>query len=587
MEANTTSSNNTNRIPLRVNHGEVPSPSAYTSSRTFTRSATDQNNNNAYDMRGMYDETDRIKTRMREFEERCKRWREDFFNKTNTLNSPSLFDRGDFPNEPRVPPPSFVNSDHHFSNPSFSSGTTMHKSYLEDQPDGTKKYKIEFDIGDFRQNEILITTNGRSLILKGDRELKAGSATETKTFNRELTLPDYVDFDKMNAYLLENENNNTSQTNNNVLVIEAPVVMDKYAYRRSVYDQTASSASRPQTATRRAQFTSPDYHGTTQSQPPPQQRNTSRSTTTLMNPNYGVGEAHHHSSESKTTQSHSSTSKSTTSRVIHNGTGSQPHLVEESSYSTSNRYPPHLHQDNLINSSPIKSSYTSPSHLNLNSNQYTLSPELIPGYPVYDNVESCVVYKFDLNGFDQSEIHLTITVDRTLEIKACKELTDHLGKIYREFKREIQLEPEVDANQIKNLLHEGILTLKIPKPNRPDGLGSVSNNHNLHGPNGFREIYTDDGKLAKITTDFRGYNPENLKIVLSANNVLKITAQQVETSSNTKGTVQKECTRQYALPSWIQPEQMKAVMSRDGLLTVDFTNNSSSKNNHDERININ
>ena len=234
--------------------------------------------------------------------------------------------------------------------------------------------------------------------------------------------------------------------------------------------------------------------------------------------------------------------------------------------------------------------------MTMSTNQ-SVAPELIPGYPVYDNVEGCVVYKFDLNGFDQSEIHLTITVDRTLEIKACKESTDHLGKIYREFKREIQLEPEVDANLIKNLLHEGILTLKIPKPNKPDGAGSLSNAHNLNAPNGggFREFYNDSGKLAKLTSDFRGFNPENVKIILSANNVLKVTAQQLDTTAANAakgGTVQKECTRQYTLPSWIQPEQMKAIMSRDGILTVDFTNNTAVKppnqaTTFDEPIHIN
>lgn len=211
-------------------------------------------------------------------------------------------------------------------------------------------------------------------------------------------------------------------------------------------------------------------------------------------------------------------------------------------------------------------------------------------YPKYDRAEGCVVYKFDLTGFDQNEIALTITADRTLEIKASKELNDNLGKVYREFKREIQLEPEVDANLIKNLLFEGILTLKIPKPNRPDGSGSLSNTHNLHAPNGFREIYTDDGKLAKLTTDFRGYNPENLKIVLSANNVLKVSAQQTETSPNNRGTIQKECSRQYTLPAWIQPEQMKAIMSRDGVLTIDFTNPAAAAGSSklsDERLHIN
>ena len=128
----------------------------------------------------------------------------------------------------------------------------------------------------------------------------------------------------------------------------------------------------------------------------------------------------------------------------------------------------------------------------------------------------------------------------------------------------------MDLNAIKNVLHEGILTLKIPKENRPDGMGSVSNSHNLQAPNGFNEIYTDDGKLIKLTSDLRGFNPENVKIVLSANNVLKVTATQSEQSPHSKGTVQKECTRHYTLPAWVQPEHMKAIMSRDGTLNVDI-----------------
>jgi HSP20 family molecular chaperone IbpA len=225
-----------NRIPLRVNHDNTPGGESHQSytSRQFSRSATDQNGN-SYDMHNMYDETDRIKSRMREFEERCKKWREDFFSKTN---SPSLFDR-DFSEQrvPRYTAEAHSPTNGHFNSPAFAASSSMHKTYVEDLADGSgKKYKIEFDIGDFRQNEILITTNGRTLVLKGDREMKAGAATETKTFNRELTLPDYVDFDKMNAYLLENGDANNEK---NVLVIEAPVVMEKYAYRRSAFDQTS------------------------------------------------------------------------------------------------------------------------------------------------------------------------------------------------------------------------------------------------------------------------------------------------------------------------------------------------------------
>lgn len=96
----------------------------------------------------------------------------------------------------------------------------------------------------------------------------------------------------------------------------------------------------------------------------------------------------------------------------------------------------------------------------------------------------------------------------------------------------------------------------------------------MGAPNGFRELYGDDGRLQKLTADFRGFAPENVRIVLSANNVLKVSASQSEHSPSHKGgSVQKECTRHYTLPAWVQPENMKAIMSRDGMLTVEFNSN--------------
>jgi len=51
--------------------------------------------------------------------------------------------------------------------------------------------------------------------------------------------------------------------------------------------------------------------------------------------------------------------------------------------------------------------------------------------------------------------------------------------------------------------------------------------------------------------------------------------------------VEKETTRQYTLPDWISPDDMKAIMSRDGILTIDFSGNNQTKQATDERIKIN
>lgn len=110
--------------------------------------------------------------------------------------------------------------------------------------------------------------------------------------------------------------------------------------------------------------------------------------------------------------------------------------------------------------------------------------ELLSGYPVYDKIKDCDIYKFDLSGFKLSEcehiLDLTLldnninkTKDLTfLEISVCKKSQEYLGKVNSEFKRVIKLEPGVDVNLIKkHLSTKEIWTLEIPKSNSLDGFG--------------------------------------------------------------------------------------------------------------------
>ncbi|CAF4802927.1 unnamed protein product, partial [Rotaria socialis] len=88
------------------------------------------------------------------------------------------------------------------SAPGFNSSTgAAHRSYIEEDNDGKKKYKIQFEIGEFRPEELNVKVEGRTLIVKGDRQLKAGNATESKQFNRELTLPEFIDVKTLQSYL--------------------------------------------------------------------------------------------------------------------------------------------------------------------------------------------------------------------------------------------------------------------------------------------------------------------------------------------------------------------------------------------------
>ena len=217
------------------------------------------------------DVNDRMSTRMRDFEDECRRWREKFFNESR--NEP-----GAFPPAP-LPPPSSSSSSIVTSKPRMrvdfpdfpefggvdwpafrgsasglgtTSNTAGQRAFIEEDNDGRKKYKIQFDIGksprssdlvacsrclrtnvgEFRPEELNVKVDGRMLIVKGDRQVKVGNATESKQFNRELTLPEFVDAKTLQSYLSEEGQ----------LTMEAPVLMDR-VYQESLAPSSTNSSS--------------------------------------------------------------------------------------------------------------------------------------------------------------------------------------------------------------------------------------------------------------------------------------------------------------------------------------------------------
>ena len=410
-----------------------------------------------------------------------------------------------------------LNSIRHFRHHQQPRYTSLHKSFVEETRDGKKIYKVEFEIGDFKENELIITTQGNLLIIKGDREVKVGSTTETKTFNREITVPDYVNITNLNAFL-------TGTT----LTVEAPINNDLYFQRRSAINLTASPPSA-------RIYSEPNSTRTSTL------NNSSPSTTAYNSPLKTVET----SSKKSTSQFQQSATSHYSSTSNNNAT---PTIVQQ---------PVSANSSYLISLQPTESSSS---------------------YQSYSKDENSTTYKFDLKEFNQTDIHLSVTENKTLEIKASKEINDNIGKAYREFKREIPLDDNVDINAITNFLSDGILTIKIPfKKTKITVLSNTNasskvadfNNNNIN----CQEHYSSDGKLVKLTYDLNGHEPENVKIVLANNNELKITAQIIDANKGSKSEtkVQKQSFRNYNLPSYIQPEQMRAVMSRDGLLTIDFS----------------
>jgi hypothetical protein len=103
------------------------------------------------------DISNRMSARMRDFEEECRRWRERFFNEsrlepTGFPGSSSLahskprmrVDFPDFPEFGSIDWPTFRGSASGLGPPA---GGATQKAFIEEDNDGRKRYKIQFDIG--------------------------------------------------------------------------------------------------------------------------------------------------------------------------------------------------------------------------------------------------------------------------------------------------------------------------------------------------------------------------------------------------------------------------------------------------------
>lgn len=176
---------------------------------------------------GNTDIREKMQQRMREFEEESRRWRDQFINQSPmSLSGPSILDRPRMFLNPEFPElgSNFSNLSSRFNNGFFPTSIspltqTTQKSFIEEDDNGNKRYKITFDVGDFKPDEIQVKTEGRLLLVKGDREIVAGSSSESKQFNREITLPDFVEPTTVLSFLSDG-----------TLTVEAPVQMEKLGY---------------------------------------------------------------------------------------------------------------------------------------------------------------------------------------------------------------------------------------------------------------------------------------------------------------------------------------------------------------------
>ncbi|CAF0793670.1 unnamed protein product [Adineta steineri] len=482
------------------------------------------------------DTHDRMSTRMHDFEDECRRWREKFFNESRTESSGGSFPssstsvvhskprmRVDFPDFPE-----FGGADWPIFRGSASGiGTTPNTSgqraFIEEDNDGRKKYKIQFDIGEFRPEELNVKVDGRMLVVKGDRQVKVGNATESKQFNRELTLPEFVDAKTLQSYL----------SDEGQLTMEAPILMDR------VYNDSGSSALTSSTSSSAA--------GTFRQSSPGRIVDTTfltgRQPSTL-----GIGN----------NQSNAYSSSSS--------------FRQESNSSNTGL-------NNFHHSSPLRDQYssTNSSSTLLNSGSGIPPPvtfSTITSRPEFSNNDrndgtKNVTYKFNLSEFAPEDIAIQVN-DTMLKISALRQERDGRGTSHREFKREIGLPDGADAKKLTNTLSaDGILTIQIPvRDYRPPLTPTThqSQQFNLSTNIGSNDTYTVGDQQLKLTFDLSGYKPDDVNVKVN-DNVLKVQAVHID---NTRGNqINREYMREYVLPEWVDVDNLRAKMSEDSTLTVE------------------
>ncbi|BFZ15718.1 hypothetical protein BsWGS_18757 [Bradybaena similaris] len=91
--------------------------------------------------------------------------------------------------------------------------TTQVKNPIITEADGSRKLRLEVDIGEFKPEDVVVKTMDRKLIVHAEHEEKTSGRTLHKEFNKEYDLPESVDPATIQAYL----------TDDKKLTIEAPL----------------------------------------------------------------------------------------------------------------------------------------------------------------------------------------------------------------------------------------------------------------------------------------------------------------------------------------------------------------------------
>jgi len=180
---------------------------------------------------------------------------------------------------------------------------------------------------------------------------------------------------------------------------------------------------------------------------------------------------------------------------------------------------------------------------NYSSNRYSIH-DYGQGYRTY-------TYEFDLIDYEPEQITVLLNKHGKLSIRAYRPFC-HV------FRREYNLGgPGVETRLVRNTIDaHGRLRVDVDVHPRPYNNSSINNK-------------------SILTFDLEGYRPKNITVLINENGLLKITAQEVDQKIGHR--INREYYRQHQLPKDINPDQIRAKIDENQILTIELPQSLSSK----------
>lgn len=497
---------------------------------------------------GNSDIREKMNSRMREFELESQKWREQFLSGSSLSGQPSLIENRprlamNFPDFPELSYGFGAPQGRQFGAPALAlAQNTSHKSFIEEDDNGNKKYKMVFDIGDFKPNEISVRTEGKILTVKGDREVQAGSATESKQFNREITLPDFVEPTSVTSFLADG-----------ALTLEAPVLLDRLGYTNN--PAIANSATTSTSTMRNSPFRdvdSPSRLGGSSLLSSPFSREPFGRDPMLsgfntpfftdMNFSQPLGTSSMSSQQQQQMQQQ---------KQVASQQQQQQQQVAHNSNAASYKF----------NMSEFR-----PEDISITVTDTTLKIHALREETDGGHGKTYREFKREIGlpeGADVKRLKNALQPDGTLTIEIpvqdnanlrpplSPSGTSALDSQFGNFSLSDRTASTSSAlSQQQQQKHQDTNSLQYGNSNASGLIGQ-----------------SNDGKELKLTFDLTGYKPEDLSIKVIDNNTLKVHAVHIDNSRGNQ--IHREYTRQYILPEGLQPEFLRARMSENGTLTVE------------------